>query len=528
MSTRILGVHAGPDASACLLVDNRLVASVARERLTRRKHDGGEPLECVDALLAAAGLKAGDIDLVVRCGRAAAPSPAAYEAIGFARVQTTRRHHLLHAYAASVMAPPGRALVMVVDGQGCSPEDNGVQGRDAALREVESVYLHEQGRLTELDKIYRPLAGGPGGSGVAIDSLGEAYAAVSRRVFGSGQAAGKLMALAALATGAQRLPEPLLYGPDTPFALNPDWLACLAPSPQPLGWQAPRAADLAANVQRGLEGYMAWRTRELARRHQCSQLLLGGGVALNCKNNGLLANAGWLSRVDIFPAAGNDGLAVGAAVMALREIFGDHRPLQYQVSQGPCVIEQVIEQADRQTLQHAADALAHRLAQGRVVGVVQGGSEFGPRALGYRSILSAATDLAFKTRLNEQIKRREPFRPFGGIVLASRLAQLTPDRLAGPHMLSAARMNEAARASYPALAHLDGTVRLQLVEEDGGLLHRMLQAYEALTERVALINTSFNACDEPIVETLAQARACAAAIGLDHLYAQGHLENLRP
>jgi len=160
------------------------------------------------------------------------------------------------------------------------------------------------------------------------------------------------------------------------------------------------------------------------------------------------------------------------------------------------------------------------------VGVFEGGSEFGPRALGCRSILSSAADLALKTRLNAQIKCRESFRPFGGIVLRSRLGQITADALAGANMLSAARMTDTSRARYPALAHVDGTVRLQVVEEDGCQLHQVLRAYEGLTGRVALINTSFNGRDEPIVETLAQARACAAAIGLDHLYAYGEVESV--
>ena len=135
-------------------------------------------------------------------------------------------------------------------------------------------------------------------------------------------------------------------------------------------------------------------------------------------------------------------------------------------------------------------------------------------------------DLILKTRLNAQIKRRESFRPFGGIVLRANLDQLTDDAVAGPNMLSAARMTDTSRARYPALAHVDGTVRLQVVEEDGCLLHQVLVAYEGLTGHVALINTSFNGRDEPIVETLAQARACAAAIGLDHLYAHGVVEDL--
>lgn len=225
--------------------------------------------------------------------------------------------------------------------------------------------------------------------------------------------------------------------------------------------------------------------------------------------------------MDIFPAAGDDGLSVGAAVMALRETFGDYRPIVYRVSQGASSYAASVAQ-EMQT----AQTIAHLLADGCAVGVFQGGSEFGPRALDYRSILSSAADPALKTRLNAQIKRRESFRPFGGIVLRTHLDQFTGDALAGPNMLSAARMTDAARARYPAPAHADGTVRLQVVEDDGGLLHQILVAYEGLTGHVALINTSFNGRDEPIVETVAQARACAAALGLDHLYAHGAVEDV--
>lgn len=520
MSTSIIGLHSGHDASACLLVDNVLVGAIARERITRRKHDHGDPVECIDYLLANFGLAPADIDLVMCSDWHDATGLREDRHGRFSRVETTRRHHLLHAYAASVMARTGPALVLVTDGRGCRPEDNGVAGMDAGWFEIESVYRHEGGRLTELEKAYRPYYHKHYAWGSHIDSLGYAYAAVSKKIFGASHAGGKVMALAALATRTHDIPEPLHFGRGQAFGVNPDWLAFLQACPGHIDWNTPLAADLAYAIQQSLEAYLAFRTQQLAQTHQCRDLLLGGGVALNCRNNGLLANAAWLRSVDIFPAAGDDGLSVGAAVMGLREIFGDYRTIVYRVSQGAPYDAPVVQGPQ------AAQTIARLLAGCRTVGVFQGGSEFGPRALGYRSILSSAADLALKTRLNARIKRRESFRPFGGIVLRARLGQLTSDALAGPNMLSAARMTDAARARYPALAHIDGTVRLQAVEEDGSLLHQVLLAYEGLTGRVALINTSFNGPDEPIVETLTQARTCAAAIGLDHLYAYGAVEDV--
>jgi carbamoyltransferase len=520
MSTRIIGVHSGHDASACLLVDNVVVGAIARERLTRRKHDSGDPIECVEYLLVHFGLKPTEIDLLVCSDWHDATGLREDRYCQFPRVKKVQYHHLLHAYAASVMAPVDLAVVLIADGRGCRPEDNDMAEVAPNFFEVESVYLHEGGRLTELEKIYRPYYKKRYAWGSHIDSLGYAYAAVSKKIFGSSHAAGKTMALAALATRIHDIPAPLHFGRNQAFAVNPDWLAFLQTCPEHIDWNTPLAADLADSIQQGLEAYLAFRTQQLTQTYQCRDLLLGGGVALNCKNNGVLANSAWLRSVDIFPAAGDDGLSVGAAVMALREKFGDYRPIIYRISQGA-----PYEMSIRQDGQ-VARKIAHLLADGRVVGVFQGGSEFGPRALGYRSILASAVDVDLKTRLNAQIKCRESFRPFGGIVLRSNLSLLTADVLAGSNMLSAARMTDAAKALYPALSHIDGTVRLQVVENDGGLLHQILVAYEGLTGGIALFNTSFNGRDEPIVETLPQARTCAITIGLDYLYAQGVLEDM--
>ena len=175
MSTRIIGVHSGHDASACLLVDNVLVGAIAKERLTRKKHDHGDPTECVEYLLKHFGLAPADIDLVIRSNWHDAKdlNHAWYDR--FPRVHQTQRHHLLHAYAASVMAPPRPALILICDGRGCRPEDNGDIYGNSDHFEVESVYLHKSGRLIELDKRYRRYISQRYTWGSHIDSLGYAY-----------------------------------------------------------------------------------------------------------------------------------------------------------------------------------------------------------------------------------------------------------------------------------------------------------------------------------------------------------------
>lgn len=519
MSIRIIGTHSGHDASACLLIDDALVGAISKERLTRSKHDGGDPSICVDYLLESFGLSASDIDLAVHSAWHDAPTQLLHADSRFARSETTFQHHLLHGYAASVMTRGRPSIVLITDGRGCRPEDNGETGQDAGLYEVESVYLHERGELHELEKRYRPYFKNRYRWGSHIDSLGYAYAAVSKKIFGSTHAAGKVMALAAFSEQGAVIPNPYNYDAHRTFSVNPEWLAFLERCPDSIPWQTPLAADLASSVQRGLEDYLHVRSEYLSAKYACGDFLLGGGVALNCKSNGLLANCSWMRSIDIFPACGDEGLAVGAAVWALRTRFGIDTPINCGVSLG----------APYPVARETTDAparIAHLLAEGKIVGVHHGGSEFGPRALGYRSILSPANDLAFKIRLNMQIKRREPFRPFGGIVLRRNLHELTRDVLAGPNMLSAAKIIDGARAAYPALAHVDHSVRLQVVEDDGGLLHGVLDEYERVTGRIALINTSFNGADEPIVETPSQAARCAAAIGLDYVYVGGSLEKI--
>jgi carbamoyltransferase len=416
------------------------------------------------------------------------------------------------------MSTSDSALILVCDGRGCRPLDNGQEGRDTNLFETESVYRLSAGRLVELEKRYRPHYKNRFPWGSHVDSLGYAYAAVSKKIFGSSYAAGKVMALAALSEEKSEIPSPFRLDDDQAFSVNQEWLKFLAECPECIDWTSSLAADLSASVQRGVEEYAALRTQYLTRKYQCSDLLLGGGVALNCKNNGMLANSEWIRSVNIFPASGDDGLSVGAAVMALRESFGNYQPIAYTVSQG-CSYD-----ANKEFNESDIEQVARLLIEGNVLGVFQGGSEFGPRALGYRTILSSATKQEYKERLNTCIKGREPFRPFGGIVLRSKLRQLTADLLAGPNMLSAVRMTDKTRLQYPALAHADGTVRLQVVEEDGSLMHKILTAYENATGLIALINTSFNGPGEPIVETLVQARECAESVGLDYLYSKGVLE----
>lgn len=520
MPRRIIGVHSGHDASASLLVDNVVVCSIAKERLTRVKHDHGDPVECVDYILKHYRLTPKDIDLVIRSNWYDAQNLNNSYYKRFKRVIESRQHHLFHAYAASIVSESGDSLVMVNDGRGCRPIDNNDRNGSPDSFEIESVYQLKNGRLHSLEKEYRHYTKNKFPWGSHIDSLGYAYGAVSKKIFGSTHSAGKVMALASFNDNSHSVPDAFIFGHGTKFTVNPEWTDYLESCPNKIDWNTSVAKSLAYNIQRSLEQYFEFRIEELATKYHCSEFTFSGGIALNCKNNGLLANSPAIKRINLFPACGDDGLSVGATVWAVREVYNNFLPIRYQISQGVSYGRNILD------IIPLAKQIAQLLTSDKVVGIHHKGSEFGPRALGNRSILSAAHDIKFKERLNSVIKERESFRPFGGMVLEKNLSYLTSDKLANPYMLSAAQVKPGIKIKYPSLVHVDGTVRIQVIKEDCELIHHILTEYQKLTGLIAIINTSFNGCDEPIVETEVQAYSAAKKMGLDYLCVSAVLEEI--
>jgi carbamoyltransferase len=193
--------------------------------------------------------------------------------------------------------------------------------------------------------------------------------------------------------------------------------------------------------------------------------------------------------------------------------------VQAAVGKGLTRLETVVR-----TSEEVCAEAARLLAQGRVLGWFQGRSEFGPRALGNRSILADPRDGAMKDKLNRRVKHRQAFRPFAPIVLAERADEIFEGGQESPFMLLAARVRPAWRDKIPAVVHVDGTARLQTVRrETNEPLYRLLEAFEALTGVPVLINTSFNVKGEPIVETPRDAVECFLSTGIDDLVVHDRL-----
>jgi carbamoyltransferase len=315
-----------------------------------------------------------------------------------------------------------------------------------------------------------------------------------------------------------------------------------------------RHADVARSIQEVTERAVLAMARSAVARTGCPDLCLAGGVALNCVANGRLLREGVARRLWIQPAAGDAGGAIGAALAASHGALGVARPAldgafdgMRGALLGPAwsddAIRSVLVSAgaafDRPADGEWAPVVAERLAQGEVVALFDGPMEFGPRALGNRSILADPRDPRMQAHINQRIKEREGFRPFAPVVLEERAPAWFDLDVASPYMLLTApvrtgpearlgrvpgepwsleAMLAAPRPPLPAVTHVDGSARVQTVGPgDSRRIRSLLVAWERLTGCPALVNTSFNGRDEPIVCSPADAYACFVATGIDTL-----------
>lgn len=522
----ILGVHSGHDASACLLEDNKIKIAIAKERITRKKHDSGEPIESIDYILKHEGIEKKDIDLVVRCNWFDSKELDDNYYKEFKNVIINKNHHLFHAYAGTLCCKKLPCIIVVVDGRGSRPVDVGLLNNklsENTYYEAESIYIYDGNELKLLEKRFGEYFKDKYKWGSHLDSLGYAYSALSKCVFGSEYAAGKIMALAAFGQEDKSIPKVFKYGYGQEFKVCEEWLNILQNSNLPISWKDEVTKNMAFSLQNGLEEYMEFRLKQLKERYGVNNFVISGGVGLNCKNNGLLANKDFIDTLGVYPASGDDGLSIGAAIWGYKNISKDNsNKIIWNYDLG-----KDYSKGRRINYSTISKEIALLLKENKFIGVFTRGSEYGPRALGNRSILCNASSVELKDKLNKNIKHREVFRPFGGIILSKNLSEVTKDKLASPYMISAVKFNDKARDKYKAITHIDGTVRIQVVEDINSLVGNILLEYEKLTKDKILINTSFNGREEPIVETEEEALNTAKRIGLDYLVIEDKLIRIR-
>jgi carbamoyltransferase len=532
-AVNVLGVNAVfHDPAAALVVDGRIVAAAEEERFSRRKH-GKTPVafstwelpeQAIAFCLQRAGLVPEDVDVVAYSyDPALAPShgddvtadvweglrtlfveraPRFFAALGFdpAAVRFVG-HHIAHAASAHLASPYATSAVMVADGRG--ERASSLLGRYDAAGRLDTLAVQELPH--SLGLLYEELT-----AHLGFRRSSDEYKVMAMASYGSPRHAGRLAELVH-ATG------------DGGFRTEPVAWGTLAPA-LPRGgdgWTQDHA-DLAASVQRVVEDVLLDLARWLHAQTGEHRLTMAGGVALNCVANARLLREGPFEDIWVQPAAGDSGTALGAALQAAADAGEDVAPMATAALGRDWHEEALAAWLDRAGVAYErsddiAATVAETLAADGVVAWFQGRSEFGPRALGHRSLLADPRRMANLERLND-VKGREQFRPVAPMVLEEHAQEIFTGRHPSPHMLFVHDVAPAWRTRIPAVVHVDGTARVQTVSrQDEPLVARMLEAFRALTGVPVVVNTSLNTAGRPMVDDPRDALECFGSAPVDLL-----------
>ncbi|MER7489233.1 carbamoyltransferase C-terminal domain-containing protein [Streptomyces sp. NPDC126497] len=531
---RILGINAlFHDPAAALVIDGRIVAAAEEERFSRRKH-GKRPLpfsawelpeRAAAWCLKRAGLRPQDLDAVAYSFDPALARPAdamglddpwdhlrltyAREAPGFLRTALPGLdpglvrfvpHHMAHAASGAFAAPDaGDCSVLVLDGRG-------ERASHLAARRVGA-------RLEPLRAQDLP------------HSLGLVYEELTEHLgFLRSSDEFKVMALASHGT-PRMLSELRRYvyptGDGGFHASGVPWRELCAPRGPDQAWTRDHA-DVAASAQAVLEETLLDLVRWLHGRTHHEVLTLAGGVALNCVANSRIAREGPFSRVWVQPAAGDAGTALGGALLLSAGGGDEPEPMtgadlgrDWSDAELGAWLKTAAVPFERPA--DIAATVARTLADNGIVAWFQGRSEYGPRALGHRSLLAHPGHAGNLERLND-VKGREQFRPVAPMVLAERAAGIFDGPLPSPYMLFVHDVSPAWRDRVPAVVHVDGTARIQTVDPAREpLVARVLGEFERLTGLPVVVNTSLNTAGRPMVDDPRDALECFGSSPVDLL-----------
>ena len=525
------------DSAAVLVEDGEVVSAIEQERLDRIKHSNRFAADAIRFCLEDRGLELEDLDGIAYYSR---ERPVDWmvgthmlwnpwlDPVWDGRsliVELFRRHfgrgidpaklsfvdhHTAHAMSASAMAPFDESLVITLDGQG-----NGLSG---------TVFTGARQRLKLLREIPHS------------QSLGDLYTnaigLLGYRQFDEY----KVMGLAPYGDPSRfRDLFSTLYtlGSGGAFQIHRERIASLLSIGPPRRQGEPFTQvhkDFAAALQEALETVVFHHVEHYRQATGARYLTLAGGLAHNCTLNGKLLRSGRFEDIFVQPASHDAGCALGAALCLYHEHAPEEpgRPLRNLYWGRPAGdTEEIAAELDawsdfveHRPLDDPYEGAARLLADGAVIGWVQGRSEFGPRALGNRSILADPRPAENKDRINEMVKKREGYRPFAPAVLEERVHHFfdVPEAKPFPYMVFVVPVREDARETLRAITHVDGTSRIQTVaRDDNEEFWRLIEAFGRITGVPVLLNTSFNNHREPIVDSVRDAIVCFLTTGLGYL-----------
>lgn len=561
MNNVILGIkYLAHDTAAALLSGGKLLAACEQERYSLDKHSRLFPSDAIDDCLNKAGLTMADVDEIAFGGDPEACIRRTYleaairdpkrvgmmiqeferikemfhaeeiirEKTGFQGKISFFDHHLAH--LASSYYPSGfdDAILLSIDGLGDNKTMKLGIGRKGAIEVVHDDYDYPH-------------------------SLGLVYAAITCYLgWKNVHHEGIIMALACFGDSDSIVPgqnrsyysffeDIIHYDGKYGISINPEWMAyyyernkwvserfveVFGPRRQyDIATLSQHHKDIAAALQRRLEEVVLGVLRNAKQDFEIPYLCLSGGVALNCSMNGRIEREKLFNEIFVQPASGDAGLAIGACFLAQRVAdpnYATRKNHNYYLH-GEFSEEQIEEALKNANLSYTRpqglyQETAQRLASGKVVGWFQGGAEFGPRALGNRSILAKPFPESMRDHINDNVKFREYFRPLAPAIMNEYLDEYFDIGQESPHMLIACKVRPEKKSAIPATVHVDDSCRVQSVGPENNLrFYKLLEAFHSQTGCPVVLNTSFNIKGQPIVQTPSQAISCFLDTRIDIL-----------
>ena len=564
----ILGINAyHGDAAACIVKDGQLIAAGEEERFNRKKHCAGFPALAIRYCLEAAGIS---LDQVDHIGISRDPSANLHKKILFSLTKLTNlsgliaarlanaakirdlrqelekvlgvapsekvqfhnvEHHKAHMASCFFVSPFERAAILSIDGFGdfiSTMWGMGQGNRIDVLGQVE--YPHSAGAVYTATSQYLGFTKyGDEGKVMGLAPYGQPrYLDEFRDIIRTDNGGGFKLNLDYFLHHSEGVDMTWDEGSPTIGRMFSDrFIDSFGPvrsASEPL---STKQEDIAASLQARLEEVGFHILNQLYEKTKVEQLCLAGGVALNSVMNGKIPLHTPFKEIFIQPAAGDSGTAVGVCYYIHNMIL--HQPRSFVMEHaytgpefGEGQIEQVLNQSSlahrKLTNCELTEMAAQAIADGKVVGWFQGRMEFGPRALGNRSIVVDPRRSEMKDILNARIKKREPFRPFAPSILEERVAEYFEQTLPSPTMLMVYQVKKDKQSVIPAVTHVDGSGRLQTVSrETNPRYYQLISDFEKLTNVPVVLNTSFNE-DEPIVCTPEEAVNCFQRTRMDVLF----------
>ena len=555
-----LGInYGGHDTSAALMLDGELIAACEQERYTLDKHSRRFPTDAVEDALSLAGVKLDDVDEL---------------AFSFDPI-----HHIREAYLKTAIEDVSRIEFLIND-IGRIEENFYIEKtirRNLGFEGLIEFYNHhkchlasayypsgyEESLLVSYDGIGEfetgmMAVGRSGEIGSFIpgnsypDSLGLIYSAITHYLGWNHHCdEGIIMGLATYGdpdhciSGSARtyrsvFEEIIRETGDLTYEINREWISyhqvrdkwvsdkflmTFGPKRYFDDPIAQHHMDIASALQSRLEAVVINQLRCAKRRFKVDHLCLSGGVGLNCSLNGKIEQEQIFDSIFVPPASGDAGAAIGSCYLATKARVENLKPkkvvdfyLGSKFSTSQIYEAFAARDLEPEIIEDLYEVVADRLATGKIVGWFQGRAEFGPRALGNRSILTRPYPAEMKDYLNARVKFREEFRPFAPAVLVEHYTDYFRIKQESPHMLIACEASERAKQEIPATVHIDGSCRVQTVhKDDNPRFYSLLKAFFRRTNCPVLLNTSFNVKGQPIVNTPEQAIECYLGTNIDCL-----------